>query len=161
MAITIYYGTNAGGGGNTPLSTDIGTALAATGATAGTGPSTGAFLYGFMDGEQKFRSFYSSSANTITLPTLVQPPVVPTNFYSCGTSGAGVVYQLVQTGSDYGTGTTGFALPGHVHGHPLVRCGLTGRGFAVPVLPGPAVPAPGLHGRQRLRGNVSRISRIA
>lgn len=108
-APTIYYGVNAGGGGNTPLTTDLGTALVATSATAGTGPATGAYLYGFMDGEQKFRSFYSSSANSISLPTLVQPPVVPTNFYSCGTAGAGVVYQLVQTGSDYGTGTTGFA----------------------------------------------------
>lgn len=109
MAITIYVGPNAGGGGNSLYaSQDLGTALIPYGQSSAAGPATGAYLYGFADSSQRARFFYSSSANSINLPTLVAPPVVPLNFVGCGSSATnGVVYELVQTGSDYGATVSG------------------------------------------------------
>jgi hypothetical protein len=84
------------------------TALVPWNGTSGAGPSAGVYLYGFIDGSQRARFFYSSTANTIALPTLVVPPVVPLNFVNCGNSAVlGAVYQLVQTGSDYGATVAG------------------------------------------------------
>lgn len=85
-----------------------GTAMIPYGQGGAAGPATGTWLYGFVDNSQRARFFYSSTANTIALPTLVAPPVVPLNFVGCGSSATnGVVYQLVQTGSDYGTTVSG------------------------------------------------------
>jgi hypothetical protein len=80
----------------------------ATSSTAGAGPAAGVYVYAIGDGQQKLRFFYSSTANSIALPTLVAPNVVPTNFNPCATtaSAAGPIYQLVQSGSDYGAATT-------------------------------------------------------
>jgi hypothetical protein len=109
MAITVYVGPTAGGGGNALYaSQDLGTALAPWNGSTGAGPSAAAYLYGFADASQRARFFYSSSANAIALPTLVVPPVVPLNFVNCGNSASlGAVYQLVQTGSDYGATVAG------------------------------------------------------
>jgi hypothetical protein len=109
MAITVWVGPNAGGGGNSLYaSQDLGTALVPYGQSGAGGPATGAYLYGFFDSEQRARTFYSSSSNSINLPTLVAPPVVPLNFVDCGSTATnGVVYQLVQTGSDYGATVAG------------------------------------------------------
>ncbi len=95
MAFTVY--SNA--------ATVDGTAL-----VSGSGSlAAGAYLYGFIDGTQRARFFYSSTANTIALPTLVAPPVIPLNFVGVGNSTAAncVVYQLQQTGSDYGATVAG------------------------------------------------------
>lgn len=109
MAITMWVGSNAGGGGNSLFaSQDLGSALVPFGQAGAAGPASGAWLYGFIDSEQRARTFYSSSSNTIALPTLVAPPVAPLNFVGCGTSATnGVVYQLVQTGADYGASVQG------------------------------------------------------
>lgn len=84
------------------------TALTPWNGSSGSGPAAGVFLYGYLDGQQKARTFYSSTSNTIALPTLVVPPVVPLNFVNCGNGAAtGAVYQLVQTGADYGATIAG------------------------------------------------------
>lgn len=95
MAFTVY--SNA--------ATVDGTAL-----VSGSGSlASGAYLYGFVDASQRARFFYSSTANTIALPTLVAPPVIPLNFVGVGnaTAASCVVYQLQQTGSDYGATVAG------------------------------------------------------
>lgn len=95
MAFTVY--SNA--------ATVDGTAL-----VSGSGSlAAGAYLYGFVDGEQRARFFYSSSSNTIALPQLQAPPVIPLNFVGVGNATAAncVVYQLQQTGSDYGASVAG------------------------------------------------------
>jgi hypothetical protein len=95
MAFTVY--SNA--------ATVDGTAL-----VSGSGSlAAGAYLYGFVDGSQRARFFYSSTANSIALPTLVAPPVIPLNFVGVGnaTATSCVVYQLQQTGSDYGATVAG------------------------------------------------------
>lgn len=98
MAFTVY--SNA--------ATVDGSPLIPFGQAGAAGPATGVFLYGFVDGSQRSRFFYSSTANAIALPTLVAPPVVPLNFVDCGSTATnGVVYQLVQTGSDYGATVSG------------------------------------------------------
>lgn len=68
-----------------------------------------AWLYGFVDGSQRARFFYSSTSNTIALPLLTAPPVIPLNFVGVGNATAAncVVYQLQQTGSDYGATVAG------------------------------------------------------
>lgn len=108
MAITIYVGPGAGGGGFALYgSQDLGTLMGPYGGTAA-GPASGAYLYGFIDASQRSRTFYSSSAATIALPTLVAPPVLPLNFVLCGSTATnGVVAQLSQTGSDYGATVAG------------------------------------------------------
>ena len=95
MAFTVY--SNA--------ATVDGTAL-----VSGSGSlAAGAYLYGFIDASQRARFFYSSTSNSIALPTLVAPPVIPLNFVGVGNSTAAncVVYQLQQTGSDYGASVAG------------------------------------------------------
>lgn len=108
MATTLWVGPGAGGGGYAYYgSGDIGTLMGPYGGTAA-GPATGAYLYGFIDATQRSRTFYSSFVNTIALPTLVAPPVIPLNFVGCGSTATnGVVYQLSQTGSDYGATVAG------------------------------------------------------
>lgn len=95
MAFTVY--SNA--------ATVDGTALVSGSGTL----AAGAFLYGFVDGSQRARFFYSSTSNSINLPTLVAPPVIPLNFVGVGnaTAANAVVYQLQQTGSDYGASVAG------------------------------------------------------
>jgi hypothetical protein len=100
MSLTVYTNTFIGGS----AAGDVSTLASGSGSLA-----SGAFLYGFIDGSQRARFFYSSLANSINLPTLVAPPVVPLNFVGVGNSTAAncVVYQLQQTGSDYGLTVAG------------------------------------------------------
>jgi hypothetical protein len=95
MAFTVYSNN----------ATVDGTAL-----VSGSGALSAAnWLYGFVDGSQRARFFYSSSSNTIALPLLAAPPVIPLNFVGVGNATAAncVVYQLQQTGSDYGATVAG------------------------------------------------------
>ena len=86
-----------------------GTVMAPYGQAGAAGPAANAYLYGFLDNEQRARLFYSSTSNTIALPKLVAPPVIPLNYVGCeNTDGkTGPVFQLVQTGADYGATVAG------------------------------------------------------
>ena len=100
MSLTVYTNNFTG----SSSSGDVSTLVSGSGSLA-----SGAYLYGFVDSSQRARFFYSSSANSINLPTLVAPPVIPLNFVGVGNSTAAncVVYQLQQTGSDYGATVAG------------------------------------------------------
>jgi hypothetical protein len=100
MSLTVYTNNFTG----SSSSGDVSTLVSGSGTLA-----SGAFLVGFIDGSQRARFFYSSTANSINLPTLVAPPVIPLNFVGVGNATAAncVVYQLQQTGSDYGATVAG------------------------------------------------------
>lgn len=66
------------------------------------GPSSGAFIVGFVSGEQKAKYFYSSSANSVNLPTIVAPNALPPsnntggqNIWTGLGAASGPMYQLV------------------------------------------------------------------
>jgi hypothetical protein len=67
-------------------------------AITGANPPVGANFYGFVDGEQRSKFFYSSNllgpAGAVALPTLATPNVVPTGFVQIGTS---AIYASSQT----------------------------------------------------------------
>lgn len=111
-APALWAGPTAGGGGNALYASadfDNGGALLPWNGSSGAGPAAAQYLYGYLDSEQRARTFYSSFANSIALPKLVAPPVIPLNFVGCdNTNGlTGAVFQLVQTGADYGATVQG------------------------------------------------------
>lgn len=107
MAFTVY-GLMTSSGGPYWTSSDV------TNIT-GANPAPGANIYGFIEGQQLSKFFYSSNAlgpaGAVALPTLVIPPTVPIGAVQIGTSAIFAVQQQAfipdLQGSGFTTATTG------------------------------------------------------